>query len=69
MSTQAELAAQLTASAAHAEKVGGETRKLLDKIIELLAEIANAPVTPELQAAADAVDEQLQIVDDLVPDA
>lgn len=70
MATQEELAAQLTAAAAKAEKIGNETRALLTKIEELLAALAaGATVSPEVQAAADAVTTQLEVVDTLVPDA
>lgn len=70
MATQAELTQQLNDQAAQAAKIGNETRSLLDKIQELLAVIAAGQnVSPELQAAADAVGAQLNIVDALVPDA
>lgn len=69
MATQAELTAQLEANAVEIQKIGTETQSLIDKVNELLAQLQNAPVTPELQAAADAVTAQLKIVDDLVPDA
>lgn len=69
MATQEELAAQLTAAAAKAEKIGNETRSLLTRIEELLAALtAGATVSPEVQAAADAVSAQLEVVDALVPD-
>lgn len=68
--TQAELAAQLTAATAKIDKIGTETRGLITKVQELTDIINNqAEVSPELQAAADAVDAQLTIVDELVPDA
>lgn len=70
VATQEEVVQQLNAAKAQAEKIGGETRTLLTRIEDLLAQLANAAnVTPELQAAADAVTEQLAVVDDLVPDA
>lgn len=71
MATQKELADQLAAATAKADKIGNETRTLLTRIQELLDQIANntSNVTPELQAAADALSAQLQVVDDLVPDA
>lgn len=69
MATQSELAAQLTAATAKAEKIGNETRTLLTRITELLEQLNNAgTVTPELQAAADALQAQLEVVDNLVPD-
>ena len=70
MASQAELAAQLKANTEQAAKIGAETQTLLDKIRDLLEQLANqSGVTPELQAAADALKAQLQVVDDLVPDA
>ena len=70
MATQADLAAQLTATALQVEKVGGETRGLITKVEELLAQLAaSTEVNPELQAAADAVKAQVDVVDALVPDA
>jgi len=69
MATQQELAAQVTAANGKLTKIGAETGTLLAKIEELKQAIANAPtVTPELQAAVDALSAQAQIVDDLVPD-
>ncbi len=69
MATQAELAAQLKANTEQAAKIGAETQTLLDKIRDLLEQLANqSGVTPELQAAADALKAQLQVVDELVPD-
>lgn len=69
MSTQDEIIAQLQAQSTHIQKIGDETRSLLTKVQELLDIINSGEVKPELKAAADAVDAQLQIVDDLVPDA
>jgi hypothetical protein len=72
MATQAELTTQLAATTAKVTKIGTETRTLLDKITALQTAIDNMPagtVTPELQAAADALDAQVTVVDDLVPDA
>ena len=69
MATQEELAAQLTAATEQAAKIGGETRTLLTRIEELLAQIAaGSVVNPELQAAADALKAQLDVVDGLVAD-
>lgn len=68
MATEAELAAQLQDNTAQIQKIGTETRSLLDKVQQLLDQIASAQVSPELQAAADGVKAQLQVVDDLVPD-
>jgi uncharacterized protein YoxC len=69
MATQDEIIAQQQAQAAKIEKIGNETRTLIDKVKELLDIINAGEVKPELKAATDAVDAQLQIVDDLVPDA
>ena len=70
MATQDELKVQLDEMTAQADKIGGETRTLLTRIEDLLVQLANAAnVTPELQAAADALKAQLTVVDELVPDA
>jgi hypothetical protein len=63
MATQQELAAQLTATAAQVAKVKTEVENLL----AIIAGQAN--VSPELQAAADAVQAAVQGVDDLNADA
>ena len=70
MATQAELAAQLTAATEKLKKIGSETTTLLTKVKDLTDIIAGGtiPVTPELQAAADALTAQAGVVDDLVPD-
>lgn len=67
--TQDELIAQLQADSAKIIKIGTETRSLLDKVQALLDQIAAGEVKPELAAAAADVQSQLNIVDDLVPDA
>ena len=69
MATQAELATQLNTIKTQLVKVGTETTTLLTKIEELKQVVLNQPVTPELQAAVDAVAAQAKVVDDLVPDA
>lgn len=70
MATQSDAAAQLLAVNDKLVKVGTETATLLTKIQELQDAAANAgQVTPELQAAIDAVATQAGKVDDLVPDA
>lgn len=71
MATQQESAAQVTALTAEVTKIGTETRSLLTKIDDLLAVIAtgSAQTSTELQAAIDALQAQVQVVDDLVPDA
>lgn len=69
MSTQQDAAAQLTAVNEKLTKIGTETSGLLTKIEELKAAVAaGAAVTPELQAAIDAVAAQAEVVDGLVPD-
>lgn len=69
MATQSELSAQLKATTAKVEKIGTETRTLLTLVDDLKAALANQTgVTPELQAAADALDAQVAVVDELVPD-
>ncbi len=68
MATQQELTVQLTAINAQLVKIGTETTSLLTAIDELKAVIANAPVTPELQAAVDKVAQQAGVIDALVPD-
>ena len=70
MTTQAELASQLNDVTALVTKIGTETQSLLDKITALEAALANAAnVTPEVQAAFDALKAQAGVVDGLVPDA
>ncbi len=69
MATQAQLAQQLTDLGVELGKIGTETSTLLQKITDLEAQIGSSDVTPELQAAFDAVKAQAQVVDDLVPDA
>jgi hypothetical protein len=70
MATQSELAAQLTAIGVQLGKVASESSATLAKVAELEAALASAGnVTPELQAAFDALKSQVQLVDDLVPDA
>jgi len=70
MATQQELTAQITAATEKLTKIGTETGTLLTKIEELKTALANAGnVSPELQAAVDALAAQAAVVDDLVPDA
>jgi chromosome segregation ATPase len=74
--TQAELAASLRAAETQLKKiaaeVGGvqtEVGTLKTQVAELEAIIAKGgPITPELAAAAAAVREQVQIVDEKIPD-
>lgn len=76
MATQAEMAAQITALKDQVAKVGTEiagvqtaVTTLQTRVAELEAIIAAATVTPELQAAFDALKAQVQTVDDAIPDA
>lgn len=74
MTTQAELAAQLQALAAQAEKSRGEVvaavGALNSRVAELEQALANAgQVSPEVEAAFAAVKNAVQAVDDLNPDA
>lgn len=70
MATQSELAQQIAAITAQVAKIGTETSATLQKVIDLQAIIdAGEAVSPELQAAVDALKVQAQKTDDLVPDA
>lgn len=70
MSTQAELATQLRTVTAQIQKISAESSKTLQKVTDLQAVIdSGAAVSPELQAAVDELKAQVQLVDDLVPDA
>lgn len=71
MSTQAEAAAQLATVAATLDKVSAESTALLVEIATLKDLAANAAntVSPELQAAIDAVSTRSAAIDALVPDA
>lgn len=67
MTTQAQLAAQLTALAAQADKAKAE---ILAKFADLQAAIdAAGNTTPEVDAALAALATSIQATDDLVPDA
>jgi len=69
MATQQELAAALTEVTATIQKIGEETKATLQKVTDLENALANAgSVAPEVQAAFDALKEQVGIVDALVPD-
>lgn len=69
MATQADAAAQLNAVNDKLTKVGTETSALLDEVQKLKDAAANSDqVSPELQAAIDAVSAQADKVDNLVPD-
>jgi translation initiation factor IF-2 len=71
MSTQAEITDLLNAATAQMQKVAVESAATLQKVADLEAVIASmgTNVSPELQAAVDALRVQVQLVDDLVPDA
>jgi len=70
MATQKEVAAQLDQVTAQLQKVGNESALTLQKVNDLEAVIAQGgEVGPELQASFQALKEQAQKVDDLVPDA
>lgn len=70
MATQQEIAQQLTTLTAQIVKIGTETSITLQKVADLEAALGNQEgVTPELQAAFDALKLSIQNVDDLIPDA
>ena len=67
--SQADAAAELMNTNQVLQKVATETQGLIDKIAALEAAAGEATdVSPELQAAIDAVVAQAKTVDDLVPD-
>jgi hypothetical protein len=69
MTTQAELAQELSVLNEKITKIGGETATLLVKIGELeAAVVAAGELTPEAVAALEALKAQAQAVDDLVAD-
>lgn len=73
MTTQAELVTKVTALTEQVTKIGLETSNLQDSVAALQEQLAAAggaggTITPELQAAVDALAAQVQLVDDLVPD-
>ena len=70
MATQTELAADIANVTAQVAKIGTETAALLQKVTDLQTIIdSQGGVSPELQAAVDALKAQITVVDDLVPDA
>ena len=69
MATQDEIIAKQQEQLAQINKINAETRSLIDKVKELLEQIASGAVKEELANSTQAVSDQLQIVDDLVPDA
>jgi len=69
MESQAELATRITAATAAIAKIGGETSALLDRVADLQAAIdAQGNVSPEVVDALAALEAQVRVVDDLVPD-
>jgi hypothetical protein len=70
MANQTELVNKVNTITAQLQKIGNESAQTLQKVIELQAVIDAGPgVSPELQTAVDALAAQVQVVDDLVPDA
>ncbi len=70
MASQTQLAADLKVVKNQVAKIGQESSLTLKKVEELQAIIdAGEEVSPELQAAVDELKAQIQVVDDLVPDA
>jgi len=70
MAKQSELAQELAAITAQIAKIGTEVTATLQKVADLEAALANQDaVSPELQAAFDALKTQVTVVDDLIPDA
>ena len=65
----AQLVAAINAAADRAEKIGDETRTLLTKITDLLEQLTDEEISEEAQAAITALEIQLNVVDELVPDA
>lgn len=69
MTTQTQIAAQITATATAVAKIGAETQTLLTKIADLELAIQNGPaVSPEVVDALAALTAQVAVVDALVPD-
>jgi hypothetical protein len=71
--TQAEALTQLTSTNETLVKVSNETDALLREIETLKTELANAggpggTITPELEAAINAIDTRAHAIDNLVPD-
>jgi hypothetical protein len=70
MATQTELAAELAAVTAKVAKIGLETATTLDKVVELEgALVAGGNTSPAVDEALTALKAQVQLVDDLIPDA
>jgi septal ring factor EnvC (AmiA/AmiB activator) len=70
MAKQSELAASLKALTDQTAKIFTEVQGVKQKVTDLEAQLGNTEnVSDELQAAFDALKAQVQIVDDLIPDA
>ena len=68
--TQQELAVELGTVKTQVAKIGVESATTVQRVTTLEAALAaGGNVTPEVQAAFDALKAQVQVVDDLVPDA
>lgn len=69
MATQTELANSINQVAAQVTKIGDETRTLLTRVAELTTALEEAGhSTPEVDTALAALQEQVAVVDALVPD-
>lgn len=69
MAKQSEMATEMVALTAQVKKIGEESTKTLAVVDELQKVIDGLDnVTPELQAAFDALKVQVTAVDDLIPD-
>lgn len=70
MAKQSDLAQEMATITAQVAKIGEESKATLQKVADLEAALASQDnVTPELQAAFDALKSQVTVVDDLIPDA
>jgi len=69
MATQSELVDKVNGLIAKVQKIAGETSKSLELIETLKSALENQEnASPELIAAVEALEQQLNVVDDLVPD-
>lgn len=69
MTTATELASGLNNVTTQIAKIGTEVTSLKSKVSDLETAITNGNVPPEVEQAFRALQEQVQVVDDLVPDA
>lgn len=70
MASQEQLAQDLNTIREQVEKIGVETSATLQKVADLEAALAAAgTTTPEVDAALQALKDQINVVDGLVPDA